>query len=454
MLLDQNQNNSITSAPAVTPVVAPLVIHTMPDKYMPAALQKKTAKPLSGLWKWAIIGILFIGLVGGGTYAFLKFYVEPQNNPQPAPAPTPTPTSTPALNITTSTPPISAGSSTEQSVQGEITNLGNLVTAINLRLPAGALSSTETAISVFGQLIEGGTDPTFEIIGGTYTFTPENLDLLKPATLVITYQENVVLPAGESYLRLGYFAGGAWHSFENSQVDATQNIVSVSFNTWPGRIFTLLIAKDIMATLKPQTQLLNQDNITIDNKIVRSLDGDKDGLSDVEEALYKSDPQIYDTDKDSYNDGMEVGQLYSPLTGPETTLLNDKLAVAYTNTAGKYSLQYPAGFKISGASSTAGDPVTFISPDSTEMFTVSVQPNPQNMTAAEWYLKQNATAPVEELRQLSVNGVGAIWSVSGKEIYLSRQQKIYAIAYNTTTKSSADFVASFEMLIRGFKIMD
>jgi len=43
------------------------------------------------------------------------------------------------------------------------------------------------------------------------------------------------------------------------------------------------------------------------------LDSDQDGLSDAEEKTYGTDPNKYDTDGDSYSDGMEIKTGYNPL---------------------------------------------------------------------------------------------------------------------------------------------
>lgn len=50
------------------------------------------------------------------------------------------------------------------------------------------------------------------------------------------------------------------------------------------------------------------------------VDSDKDGLQDELEAKYGTDPQKYDTDGDSYNDGEEISHGYNPLAGNNARL--------------------------------------------------------------------------------------------------------------------------------------
>jgi hypothetical protein len=54
-----------------------------------------------------------------------------------------------------------------------------------------------------------------------------------------------------------------------------------------------------------------QNNATTDNNIF--LDSDQDGLSNVEEKMYGTDPYNPDTDGDGYTDGAEVKSGYDPL---------------------------------------------------------------------------------------------------------------------------------------------
>lgn len=46
---------------------------------------------------------------------------------------------------------------------------------------------------------------------------------------------------------------------------------------------------------------------------VEGLDSDADGITDVEESLLGTNPQLFDTDGDGYGDGAELKGLYSPL---------------------------------------------------------------------------------------------------------------------------------------------
>lgn len=58
--------------------------------------------------------------------------------------------------------------------------------------------------------------------------------------------------------------------------------------------------------------ILGQDTIAS----IAALDSDDDGLTDLEEARYRSDPRNPDTDHDGYDDGVEVENGYDPTAAP------------------------------------------------------------------------------------------------------------------------------------------
>jgi len=58
--------------------------------------------------------------------------------------------------------------------------------------------------------------------------------------------------------------------------------------------------------------ILSQDSIAS----IATLDSDNDGLTDLEETRYRSDPYNADTDHDGYDDGVEVENGYDPTAAP------------------------------------------------------------------------------------------------------------------------------------------
>lgn len=78
-----------------------------------------------------------------------------------------------------------------------------------------------------------------------------------------------------------------------------------------------------------------------------SADMDSDGLTDMEEEIYGVDSGIWDTDKDGYYDGQEVGNLYNPKGLAPVKIIDSGLVQEYVNSQYQYRLYYPISWQMS-----------------------------------------------------------------------------------------------------------
>ncbi len=77
-----------------------------------------------------------------------------------------------------------------------------------------------------------------------------------------------------------------------------------------------------------------------------SVDMDNDGLTDLAEIEFGTDPGDYDTDKDNYPDGLEVYNLYNPKGFEPQRIAESGLVKEYKNNNFKYSLYIPINWAI------------------------------------------------------------------------------------------------------------
>lgn len=82
----------------------------------------------------------------------------------------------------------------------------------------------------------------------------------------------------------------------------------------------------------------------IEDEVVPGVDLDSDGLSDIEEVMYGTDPRDPDTDGDNFLDGNEVFHRYSPIAGTPTTLLDSGLVREFQSDAHVFTLTYPVSW--------------------------------------------------------------------------------------------------------------
>lgn len=125
------------------------------------------------------------------------------------------------------------------------------------------------------------------------------------------------------------------------------------------------------------------------------LDTDSDGLTDLEEGLYNTNPKNPDSDHDGFLDGNEVFYLYNPNGQAPSTLLDDKVVKTINGSIG-WTMQIPTAWTVNiagnGASST-------IDSGHGETFELSVQDNPDHLSIIDWYLAKNPGVQESQLLQ-------------------------------------------------------
>lgn len=138
---------------------------------------------------------------------------------------------------------------------------------------------------------------------------------------------------------------------------------------------------------------------------IKSQDSDKDGLSDLDERLYRSDPTKPDTDGDGFKDGEEVANGYDPtskLSAGEG--VNPKASSAKSADAG--SLLGFMGYGKQGTGATSGTGVGGLggfTPDQLEMLGKQTLPDGQRIAELEVdQVLTNASQPLPSVDQSKI----------------------------------------------------
>jgi hypothetical protein len=118
------------------------------------------------------------------------------------------------------------------------------------------------------------------------------------------------------------------------------------------------------------------------------LDTDSDGLTDLEEALYASDPKNPDSDNDGFLDGNEVFHLYNPGGLAPGRLIDAKL-VAQVDAPADWSIMIPTTWKAELAADGAS---AILTTGRSESFRISIENNPEGKSVLDWYLATHPEA--------------------------------------------------------------
>ncbi len=185
--------------------------------------------------------------------------------------------------------------------------------------------------------------------------------------------------------------------------------------------------------------------------LMASLDKDKDGLTDAEEALIGTDPNMNDTDKDTYRDGDEMKNFYSPIKAGSTRINEEGFAKAYENTSYGYKLLYPSTWLASPLKENDPKEVMFTSKGN-EFVNIFVDTKPAEQTLDAWYLERAPSISATQLKKYQNYKKNAvIESPDGFTAYVANGTRVYIINYNIGLNEEANYPGLFAMMVNSFE---
>ncbi|MBI3291120.1 hypothetical protein HYZ76_02445 [Candidatus Falkowbacteria bacterium] len=220
---------------------------------------------------------------------------------------------------------------------------------------------------------------------------------------------------------------------QNSNVSAEVNInINTDIATTTG--INLNVNTNISQTEEPVSAAADQDS---------------DGLTLVEENIYGTDPNNNDSDGDTYFDGSELINGFSPLAAGET-LAETNLFTSYNHPV--YTIIYPDSWELREQGS---EEALFISA-SGEFVEVLIISNINGLAIDDWYLDQFPGAAPDELAEVSINNLEGIRHSDLRSYYLVKPgdtSRIYLLTYNVGNRSSANFLTTFNIMVKSFNLL-
>lgn len=435
MTAEQNnldQFNGYDQAPA---------IYTMPEKFLP---QQKKQKNKSGkgiiIFLYFLIGVVVIG--AGLAVWFLFLRTEPGASEKPV------------INMppTSLTNPTSSAPTQAEIVPVEIKfvardTFNNEVSHVMIKL-TGIDTELAEKIKVNSLLPEQLTGRASRAIGAIYLFNvTENQNLSQPTTFTFSYVEPDDLTSKkENSLQIAEeISPGTWKYLAGSRLDIVANTISIELASLPQGQVTILsnLDEQEIVTSEPidQAPAVDDENLVV-TPLSPTQDADNDGLTDVEELLYQSNPALPDTDGDGYLDGQEVINGYSPTSA--NNLLADGLVKEFINEAMGISLYYPINWAIR----MGGGEIQSVAFESSgdDFIQISIQENPAGLDIYSWYAQLAPNIDQTLLSKTTVAGLDAIYSMDMANIYVARGDKIYILTYSAGLKTQVDYLTTFAMM--------
>jgi len=180
------------------------------------------------------------------------------------------------------------------------------------------------------------------------------------------------------------------------------------------------------------------------------LDSDSDGLSDSEEIVFATDPRNPDSDRDGFLDGNEVFHLYNPAAQAPVRILDTTLIKAFSGSLG-WSLYAPSAWT-SSLDIADGQKASLVTGQG-ERFIIEVLPNPQKLSAQDWYVARHTTTTAAMLRSLTTKqGLEGILSPDRLEAVFSWGESVFSFKYDPGTKPYINYRTFYEMMLNSLEL--
>ena len=181
--------------------------------------------------------------------------------------------------------------------------------------------------------------------------------------------------------------------------------------------------------------------------LAESVDLDNDGLTDLAEEEFQTDPGDFDTDKDKYPDGLEVYNLYNPKGFEPQKISASTLVKEYNNQNFVYQLYIPVNWAI-GSVDEEGRQVLFstLSGENLEMRIFDLK---QDEDFSIWFVREATGQDLNNLRDFETAGkfVGKM-RTDGLVYYFVYNNKVYVLLYHTTDSSVVNYKAVISLVAR------
>lgn len=251
-----------------------------------------------------------------------------------------------------------------------------------------------------------------------------------------------------------YFAYDAWQRFIISQRPVEEQrppIIEVQEEEMVITTSTATTTEEVATSTATTTEEVATSTAT-STEIKFSLDSDNDGLSDIEEVLFGTAPTSPDTDGDSYKDGIEVANGYSPNKAGSFRITDSPFVASLTTDfdSDNFKLIYPKDWRPSLAKASKQLVLTV---NTGEVITVTVKENSDKIPAMSWYLQQYPQTAVSQLRMVDSKDLTGIYSPDGLSAYLTDKDKskFYIFEYVIGRQLEFRYPIIFTMLIKQFE---
>lgn len=197
----------------------------------------------------------------------------------------------------------------------------------------------------------------------------------------------------------------------------------------------------------------NNINTNVNNIIVEpnnDQDADKDNLTLLEEALYTTDQTLADTDKDGYQDGQELINLYDPAIAGKP-LAQANTVKLYKNDNFSYQILLPKKWLVQSADDQRRQ-INFVPDDATgEVISIKVMDNAAHQELIAW---QQVLLAGQETENYRLANFSAVRTSDGKQVMFVTYDYVFIFSYDQSIVPKANFITTFNMMLKSFALIE
>lgn len=205
-------------------------------------------------------------------------------------------------------------------------------------------------------------------------------------------------------------------------------------------------------TTEPEPKFSNEAPMEFPSRLLgESVDLDRDDITDIAEEIFATDPSKPDSDEDSYNDGVEVYNLYNPIGKAPVKIIDSGLVKDFMNPVFGYQLYYPATWAVGNVDANYRDVLfSTITGENVEVRVFDLESG-QNFT--DWFARW---APNESFGDV-VDFASAFKEKGMRRndylvCYFIDTTHVYIIVYHTTDSNIINFRSVIKMMARSFRL--
>lgn len=235
---------------------------------------------------------------------------------------------------------------------------------------------------------------------------------------------------------------------DNKVTDVAPAASTVQVNTIENNIVPEVTPTNLAETNLNASSTVGSE-ITNNTNLLPLIDSDNDGLNDGEELILGTNPDLEDTNGNTYGDSVEINNSYDPVASGKLSG-NTNLAKQVNSTYG-YELLYPKNWTPQSLNSDST--LTFTTLDNS-IIQVSVQENTDKQSILAWYNNALPDVTVTYDKLKSNDNWDGIMSNDGLNFYLTDKKRanIYVISYIAAVEGRMAYPSLFKLMINSFLI--